>query len=65
MKSLYKYCERQIKAQVAKYFSILNSYITNKGKKIAPPTDEERIKIKPKYFSSFEKELHGWVNHVY
>lgn len=56
-----KYCEQQIKLEISKYFSVINSCINDKNNKIFWPSKEILKAAKPKYFSSYEEELEDWV----
>jgi hypothetical protein len=55
------YCKAQIKAQLDRYSSIVNSYIIDTKMKVQFPTDEQAEKMRPKYFSFFKQELYDWV----
>ncbi len=53
------YCQLQIKKQLKRYFSIINSYIIDTSKKVAEPVDEVKNN-KPKYFSYSKEEMTDW-----
>jgi hypothetical protein len=50
------YCKDQIKQQLDKYFSILNSYVLNSHEKLIYPKSDS-----PKLFSYFKEEIKDWL----
>ncbi|WP_462220302.1 hypothetical protein [Ferruginibacter sp.] len=52
------YCENQIKTQLVRYFSLINSYIKEPSKKI---NFLENKKVRQKYFSSSKQEIIDWM----
>ncbi|RYZ96152.1 MAG: hypothetical protein EOP47_24440 [Sphingobacteriaceae bacterium] len=57
MKRHDQYCKSQIKSQLKRYLSIINSYISDPKNKVLFPV----VKMKPKYFSYFKDDLIDWV----
>ena len=53
------YCQVQIKRQLKRYFSIINSYIIDTNKKVTELVDEGKNN-KPKYFSYSKEEMTDW-----
>lgn len=51
------YCQSQIKRQLERYFSVLNSYIADTTKKVVIPSDN----LKSKYFSYSRNEIYDWL----
>lgn len=52
------YCENQIKTQLVRYFSLINSYIKEPSEKI---NFLENKKVRQKYFSSSKQEIIDWM----
>jgi hypothetical protein len=51
------YCKSQINRQLDRYISIINSYISDKTKKVSIPV----VEMKPKYFSYNIDEIVSWM----
>ncbi len=51
------YCQSQIKKQLEKYFSVINSYINAPTKKISLL----QTRMKPKYFGYSKTEIRDWL----
>lgn len=51
------YCDAQIKKQLTRYLSIINSYITDPSNKVVLPAGE----MKPKYFGYSKNEILEWL----
>jgi hypothetical protein len=51
------YCQVQIRRQIERYFSMLNSYINDTAKKLVIPS----ANMEPKYFSYSRNEIYRWL----
>jgi hypothetical protein len=54
-------CDTTISRQLALYFKILNNYIASESDKLKLSNIQKSRGKFPKYFSSFEEDIHDWI----